>query len=69
MLLLINGQKKVRHRLRDGRQRRPNTCTRKLLNQKKEKREKKKEKGLAQVVTKKTNTVEGEKSMNIHRVS
>jgi len=69
MLLLIDRQKKVRQRLRDGKQRRPNTCTRKLLNQKKEERGKKKEKGLAQVVTKKANTVEGEKSMNVHRVS
>jgi len=69
MLLLIDGQKKVKHKLRDERQRWPNTCTRKLLYQKKEKRGKKKEKGLAQVVTKKANTVEGEKSMNVHRVS
>jgi len=68
MLLLIDGQKRVRHRLRGRRQRWPNTCTRKPPDQKEEERGKKKEEGLAQVVTKKANAVEGKKSMNVHRV-
>jgi len=58
----------VRYKLRGGRQRWPNTCTRKPPDQKEEERGKKKKEGLAQVVAKKANTVEDEKSMNVHRV-
>jgi len=40
-ILLIDGRKRMRHRLRDGRQRRPNMCTGKPPDQKMVSREKK----------------------------
>jgi len=62
MILLIDGRKRVRHRLRDRRQRQPNICTRKPPDQEEEERGKKKKEGLAQVVTKKASATESKKS-------